>query len=117
MLIRIRKLMLCLLLACLPLQSVAGPVHLLLCDDATPGAANGLHIHDHGDGHPAHEGPIDQGGTSTHDCCHYYFSGVVHSASPEAVPTGVVYVPAEHASFDSFVPEPLKRPPLTALAV
>ena len=117
MLIRIRKLMLCLLLACLPLQSVAGPAHLLLCDDATPAAASGLHVHDDGDEHPAHEGPVDQGGTSAHDCCQHYFSGVVHSTSPEAVLTGVVYVPAEPASFDSFFPERLKRPPLTALAV
>ena len=117
MLIQIRKLVLYLLLACLPLQSVAGPAHLLLHDNATPAAANGLHVHDVGDGHPAHEGPIDQGGASSHDCYQNYFSGVVHSTSPEAVPTGPVYVPAEPASFDSFVPERLKRPPLTVLAV
>ena len=117
MLIRIRKLVLCLLLACLPLQSVAGPAHLLLCNDATPAAANGLHGHDDCDGQPANEGPIDQGGASSHDCYQNYFSGVVHSASPETAPTGIVYVPAEPAGFDSFSPERLKRPPLTALAV
>jgi len=117
MLIRIRKLVLCLLLACLPLQSVAGAAHLLLCDDATPAAASGLHIHDDGDEHPAPEGPVDQGANFSHDCCQNYFSGVVHSTSPEAVPTGIVYVPIGSASFDSFFPEHLKRPPLTAPAV
>ncbi len=117
MLIRTRKLVLCLLLACLPLQSVAGPAHMLLCDDATPAAANGLHVHDDGDEHPAHEGPADQGGASSHDCCQQYFPGVLHGSSPDASPTGLVYVSVEPATFYSFVPERLKRPPLTALAV
>ena len=115
--IRIRKLVLCLLLACLPLQSVAGPAHLLLCDDATPAAAGGLHVHDDGDEHPAHGGPIDQGADASHDCYQNYFSGVVRSASPDAVPTGIVYDPLGPAGFYSFFPERLKRPPLTALAV
>jgi len=117
MLIRIRKLMLCLLLACLPLQSVAGPAYTLFCDGAMPDAASGLHVHDDDDGNPADDVPIGQDANSLHDCCQHYFSGVVHSTSPEAVLTGVVYVPAEPASFDSFFPERLKRPPLTALAV
>lgn len=117
MLIRIRKLVLYLLLACLPLQSVAGPAHLLLCDHATPGAAYGLHGHDDGDEHPAHEGPADQGGASSHDCCQQYSPGVLHSSSPDAGETGIVYVPAGSAGFCSFFPEPLKRPPLTVLAV
>ena len=112
MLIRIRKLVLYLLLACLPLQSVAAPAHMLVCDDATPAAANGLHVHDDGDEHPAHEGPADQGGTSSHDCCQQYFPGVLHSSSLDAGQTGIVYVPVGSGSFDSFVPERLKRPPL-----
>ncbi len=45
MLIRTRKLVLYLLLACLPLQSVAGSVHLLPCDDATPAVADGSRVH------------------------------------------------------------------------
>ena len=117
MLIRIRKLVLYLLLACLPLQSVAAPAHMLFCDDATPAAANGLHVHDDGDEHPAHEGPVDQGGTSPHDCCQQYFPGVLHSTSPDASQTGIVSVPVGSASFNSFFPERLKRPPLTVLAV
>ena len=116
MLIRIRKLVLCLLLACLPLQSVAGPARMLLCDDATPAAGYGLHVHDAGDEHPAHEGQADQGGTSSHDCCHQYFPGVLHSGTPDAGPSERVYVPAGPADFQSFVPECLKRPPLTLLA-
>jgi hypothetical protein len=117
MLIRIRKLVLCLLLACLPLQSVAGPAHRLLCDDATPAVANGQHVHDDGDEHPAHDGPADQGGASSHDCCQQYFPGVLHSSSADASSTGIVYVPVGSASFHSFFPERLKRPPLTALTV
>jgi len=117
MLIRIRKLVLCLLLASLPLQSVAGPAHMLICDDATPTAASGLHVHDDGDEHPAHEGPADQGGTSSHDCCQQYFPGVLHSRSPDAGQTGIVYVPVGSASFYSFFPERLKRPPLSVLAI
>ena len=117
MLIRIRKLVLCLLLASLPLQSVAGPAHMLICDDATPTAASGLHVHDDGDEHPAHEGPADQGGTSSHDCCQQYFPGVLHSRSPDAGQTGIVYVPVGSASFYSFFPERLKRPPLDVPAV
>jgi len=117
MLIRIRKLVLCLLFACLPLQSVAGPAHMLYCDDATPAASNGLHVHDDGGEHPAHEGPADQGGASSHDCCQQYFPGVPHSSSPDAGETGIVYVPVGPAGFYSFFPEPLKRPPLTVLAV
>ncbi len=115
--IRFRKLVLCLLLACLPLQSVAGPAHLLLCDDATPAAANGLHVHEDGDEHPAREGPIDQGAKSSHDCYQNYFSGIVHGTSPDAVPTGIVYVPIGSASCDSVFPERIQRPPLTAPAV
>jgi len=117
MLIRLRNLVLCLLLACLPLQSVAGPAHLLLHDNATPAAADGLHVHDDGDEHPAHEGPADQGGNFSHDCYQHYFSGVMHSTSRNAGQTGTVYVPVVSASFYSFFPEHLKRPPLTVLAV
>ena len=118
MLIRIRNLVLYLLLACLPLQSVAGPAHMLFCDDATPAAANGLHVHDDGDEHPAHEGAADQGGTSSHGCCQQYFTGVVHGGtSPEAGAAQLVYVPAGLASFYYFFPEHLKRPPLAVLVV
>lgn len=117
MLIRIRNLMLYLLLACLPLQSVAGPAHLLLCDDATPAAAGGSHVHDDGDEHPAYEGPNDQDGTSSNDCCQQYFPAVLHSSSSDAGPSGISYVPAGPARFSSFFPALLKRPPLTALAV
>ncbi len=115
--IRIRNLVLYLLLACLPLQSVAGPARMLFCDDATPAAADGLHVHDDGDEHPAQDAPAGPGGSSSHDCCHYYFSGVVHSTSPHAASTEFVYVPAGLASFYSFFPERLKRPPLASLAV
>ena len=116
MLVRIRKLALYLLLACLPLQSVAGPAHLLLHDNAAPAAADGLHVDDDGDEHPAHDGAIDQGVNASHDCYQNYFSGVMHGTSQLAGPTGIVYVPAEPAGFDSFFPERLKRPPLTAPA-
>ncbi len=117
MLIRIRNLVLYLLLACLPLQSVAGPAHMLVCDDATPAAGTGLHAHDDGDEHPAAEGPADQGRTSSHDCYQHYFSGVVHSSSPDAGQTGIVYVPVGSAGFYFFFPERLERPPLSVLAV
>ncbi len=117
MVIRIRRLVLYLLLACLPLQSVAAPAHMLLCDDATPAVADGLHVHDDGDEHPAHEGPVDQGGASSHDCCQQYFPGALHSGSPDAGETGIVSVPVGPASFYSFFPERLKRPPLSELAV
>ncbi len=115
--IRIRHLVLYLLLACLPLQSVAAPAHRLFCDDATPAAADGLHVHDDGDEHPAHDAPAGPGGGSSHDCCQHYFSGVVQSASPDAGPSGLVYVPVRLASFYSFFPRRLKRPPLAVLAV
>lgn len=117
MLIRIRNLMLYLLLACLPLQSVAGPAHLLLCDDATPAAAGGSHVHDDGGEHPAYEGPNDQDGTSSNDCCQQYFLGVPYTRAADAGRTGIGYVPAGPAGFSSFFPQLLKRPPLTALAV
>lgn len=117
MLNRIRKLLLYLLLACLPLQSMAGPAHMLLCDDATPAAASGLHVHDGGDEHPAHEGPADQTGASPHDCCQQYFPGVLLGSSPDAGETGFVSVRVGPASFYSFIPERLKRPPLSVLAV
>lgn len=117
MLIRIRNLVLYLLLACLPLQSVAGPAHLLVCGDGTPAAAGGSHVHDNGDEHPAHEGPNDQDGTSSNDCCQQYFLGVPHTRASDVGPTGIEYVPTGPAGFSSFFPEPLKRPPLTALTV
>lgn len=117
MLIRIRKLVLCLLLAYLPLQSVAGPAHLLLHDNATQAAADGLHVHDDGDEHPAHEGPADHGGSFSHDCYQNYFSCVLHSTSQVAGLTGSLYVPAAPAGFYFFFPERLDRPPLTVLAV
>ena len=117
MMIRIRKLVLHLLLACLPLQSVAAPAYMLLCDDATPAAANGVHVHDDGDAHSAHDGPADQGVASSHDCCQQYFPGVLHSSLPDAGATGIVSVPVGPASFYSFFPERLKRPPLSHLAV
>lgn len=117
MLNRIRKLLLYLLLACLPLQSMAGPAHMLLCDDATPGAANGLHLHGDGDEHPGHEAPADQTGASSHDCCQQYFPGVLLGSSPDAGETGFTFVRVGPASFYSFFPERLKRPPLSVLAV
>ncbi|OGA20341.1 MAG: hypothetical protein A3I01_04295 [Betaproteobacteria bacterium RIFCSPLOWO2_02_FULL_65_24] len=113
----IRKLVLYLLLACLPLQSVAGPTYMLFCDDATPAAADGLHGHDDGDEHPAQDAPAGPGGISSHDCCQHYFSGVVHGTLPDVSPTRLVYVAVGLASFYSFFPEHLKRPPLTVLAV
>jgi len=111
MLIRIRKLVLCLLLACLPLQSVAGPAHLLLHDHATPATANGLHVHDDGDEHPADGGPTDEGASSSHDCYQNYFSGVIHGTSQVAGRAGTGYAPAGHADLYSFFPERLDRPP------
>jgi len=117
MLIRICNLVLVLLLACLPLQSVAGPAHILSCDDTTQAAADGLHVHDDGDEHPAQDVPAGAGGISSHDCCQHYFSGVVHSTSLDVSPTRLVYVAVGLASFYSFFPEHLKRPPLTVLAV
>ncbi len=117
MLIRIRKLVLYLLLACLPLQSVAGPAHMLLCDDATPAAADGLQVHDDGDEHPAHEGSVDLSGASSLDCCQQYFPGVLYSSSPHIGETGIVSVPVGPANFYSFFPERLKRPPPSDLAI
>lgn len=117
MLIRIRKLVLSLLLVCLPLQSVAGPAHVLFCDDATPAAAYELHVHDDGDEHPAQDAPAGPGGISSHDCCQHYFSGVVHGISPDVNPTRLVYVADGLAGFYSFFPEHPKRPPPSALAV
>lgn len=117
MLNRIRKLLLYLLLACLPLQSMAGPAHMLLCDDATPAAANGLHLHDDGEEHPGHEGPADQSGASAHDCCQQYFPGVLLGSLPDTGERGFVSVRTVPASYYSFFPERLKRPPLSCLAV
>lgn len=117
MLIRIRKLMLYLLLACLPLQSVAGPAHLVLCDDATPADAGGWHVHGDGDEHPAHEGLNDQDRTFSNDCCQQFFSGVLHTSASDAERTGIVYIQAGPVGFLSFNHKPLKRPPRAALAV
>ncbi len=115
--IRIRHLVLYLLLACLPLQSVAGPAHVLLCDEATQVAAGGSHVHDGGAEHPAHDAPASPGGGFSHDCYQHYFSGVVHGVSPVAGASGPVYGPIGLASFYSFFPERLKRPPLAVLTV
>ena len=117
MLIRIRKLVLYLLLACLPLQSVAGPAHLVLCEDATPADAGGWRVHGDGDEHPGHEGPNDQDGTFSNDCCQQFFSGVLHASASDAAQTGIVHIQAGSVGFFSFNPKPLKRPPRTVLAV
>ena len=117
MLIRIRNLMLYLLLVCLPLQSVAGPAHLLLCDDTTPADSGGWRVHGGGDEHPAHEGPSDQGGAFSNDCCQQYFPGVLHTSASDAGQPGIVYIQAVSVGFLSFKPKPLKRPPRPSLAV
>ena len=117
MLIRIRQLVLYLLLASLPLLSVAGPAHLLLCDDATPAGTGGWHVQGGGDEHPAHEGPSDQDETFSNDCCQQYFPGVLHVSASDAVHTGIVYIQAGSVGFFSFNPNPFERPPRAALAV
>lgn len=117
MLIRIRKLVLYLLLASLPLQSVAGPAQLLLCNNATPADTGSWSVHGGGEVHPAHEESNDQDGAFANDCCQQNFPVVLHSSASDAGQTGIVYIQAGWVGFSSFNPKPLKRPPRAALAV
>jgi len=110
MLERLRNLILCLLLASLPLQSLAGPAHSYLCDDAQQSGAMGTHHHD--SGNHSHDGADAGGGFSAHDCYYNYFSGVLPGPVPQPGLTGIGFASAAPEDFRSYFPPRLKRPPL-----
>jgi hypothetical protein len=111
---RLRKLILCLMLASLPLQSLAGPAHLYFCDDAQQSWAVGTHDHD--SAHHSHDGADAKGDHTAHDCYHNYFSGVIPGAAQQPGLTGASFALAPPDDFRSFFPSRLKRPPLALAA-
>lgn len=109
-LIRIRKLVLYLLLALMPLQSVASAAQALFCDsDIEHSAVSASHHHDDGS-HDAMEG---ESRAAAHDGCHHNVTnGVVAALRCAAEPVPSVYEIDRPEYFLSHFPEQLKRPPL-----
>lgn len=98
----LKNLALSVVLACLPLQSMATPALSLLCDSAVAGGAGhahaqaaadvdddlhhaAMHVGDAGHEHPA--GQADSG-SQVHPCCDHHYSAL------PALASGVVAVPA-----------------------
>ena len=117
MLIRIRKLVLYVLLALMPLQSVAGAVQAVFCDDAIQHAsASGSQHHDSDDGRHHHDDPDDQSSAAAHDGCQHYFSAVLPGFLWVVGQTLLTPEPGGSVPFSSYFPEQLKRPPLALAA-
>jgi len=114
----LRKLVILVLLAWLPLQAAALPALAFLCE-VDPGAVHGhagAHSHhadhEHGDDGHDHEGTSPPG---PHGCCHHFYSAALPSVSTAAVrpASGVDPTPFFHPDF--FIPEQPQPPPLARL--
>lgn len=117
MLNQIRKLVLFLLLACLPLQSVAAPAHALFCGDAYhQDASAATHDHGAGDQHSHHDSTSDQTGHAALECCHYYFSAIVPGVTADSPRSVAAFEPRPPASLYFVFPKFPERPPLALAA-
>jgi len=110
----IKKLVLVLALAVMPLQGVAAALSVLFCHDATQ--MHALHdqgSHDHGVNHDSHQ---DEGGTTgshaNHLCWHYTISTPPVVTLPAALPDFPVRALAPESLHDLFIPDRPQRPPL-----
>jgi len=115
MLKRTRKFVLWLLLACLPLQSIAGVAKLPCCDEHDVPALQSTPAppcdHDAADP-PQQDSQNGAHGCTAMDCSHHYFSAVPAALQAGSVYHGAVYAQGRPDSFQSFFPERPKRPPL-----
>ncbi|MBI4291845.1 MAG: hypothetical protein HY661_10225 [Betaproteobacteria bacterium] len=113
---QIQKFVLCLLLACLPLQSVAAPAHALFCGDAyQQDAQAAAHDHAAGDQH-SHDSTGDQAGHAALECCHYYFSAIVPGVAADSPQSVAAFEPRSPASLYFVFPKFPERPPLALAA-
>lgn len=122
----LRKLVILVLLAWLPLQAAALPALAFLCG-VDPGAVHGhaaANAHDgdhrHGDGGHHGDGGDGEGEGSSpagpHTCCHHFFSAALpflRTVTAVAPVSGVDPTPLFHPEF--FIPEQPQRPPLARL--
>ena len=118
MLKRTRKFVLWLLLACMPLQSIAALADLPCCgepDERTNQSAPEAPCHNDAADQPTVDQPQDRQ-TGTHgcaamDCGHHCFSVIPGVARSTPVYQATAYERRLPASFQSFFPERPKRPP------
>jgi hypothetical protein len=118
----IRRFVLLMLLAWLPIQAAAMPWLAFRCDQHDSGAQSSSQSHHHvspahhpASGDPDTPGHDSDAASDPHSCCHH-FSGVLHTLP---VMTGVAIsetvVSGPPARLHDFIPDLLQRPPLAHL--
>lgn len=116
----IRRFVLLMLLAWLPVQASAMPWLAFRCeqhDSDTQGQAQVQHHAGHAQHAPADAAGHDSGvaGNNVHSCCHH-FSGVVHTLPVMAgVEVSEAVATSPPARLHDFIPDLLQRPPLARL--
>lgn len=116
-----RKFILLMVLAWLPIQASAMPWLAFKCErhDAVThehAASAGGHAHQASGGGDASADDTDGGTISNvHTCCHHFSGAAATLPQPCASAIGDRIEPRPLARLYSFFPEPLKRPPLGAL--
>lgn len=109
----LRKLVLVLALAVMPLQGVAATLSNLICHDKQMHALHDQDSHDHSVNRDSHQ---DEGGTTgnhaNHPCFHYTVSAPPVVTLPAAQPDFPVRASVLHDLHDLFIPERPQRPPL-----
>ncbi|MBI2318292.1 MAG: hypothetical protein HYY28_11745 [Betaproteobacteria bacterium] len=116
MLIRVGKIALYLLLALMPLQSVASSAQPLFCDSETQQRLSATASHHHDGGLHSHHGMEGENGAATHDGCQHNVPCAVSASNPVAEFAAPVYDTDGPEYFFSHFPEQLKRPPLALAA-
>ncbi|MCL4798882.1 MAG: hypothetical protein KJ025_04800 [Burkholderiales bacterium] len=115
-----RRFVLLMLLAWLPIQAAAMPWLAFKCEQHEAvvhvhASAGGLGHHASGAGDTSQNGA--EGGTisGVHTCCHHFPGAAAGLPQPAAAELAFGVEPRPLAHAFSFFPEPLKRPPLGAL--
>jgi hypothetical protein len=110
-----RKLVVLLVLALLPLQAAAGPALALVCNGGEARSAihaNQTHHVDHGLHNHVASGGTSGHGFTGHGCCHFLHTAVLNGASMSIGPAGPIYLATASIHRSLFFPEQPQRPPL-----
>ena len=112
---RLKKLVLLLAIAVMPLQGIAGTLAVLICHgEAQSHATHAQHDHDHGvSAQGEHHDDAGTGGDLLyHLCCHHTASGITAAFLPAAMSDFPAPATALLLLHDLFLPDRPQRPPL-----
>lgn len=113
----LRRLIVLALLAWLPLQSVAAPAFMVLCELGHDAPMTSVHggAMPHGAHHDAGDDGGESGsGPSPHSCCHHAASGVATSSLVIAEPPAERFALTADTPAPTFILDTLDRPPRSA---